>query len=293
MNTDWSDHVQGIRTLYESRRLRFDDRFAGLYAPLLGLDALDAPRILEVGCGPGALAEALLRWEPGAQVTGIDRDSAFIEFARAQVPGASFIEGDATALPFADGSFDVTISNTVVEHIEPTAFFGEQRRVLRPGGVCLVLSSRRGIEVRAKCLEMSACERDFWKRVEAVDDSFERFGVGKYAMNEAELPAAMERFGFRDVRTGYVAVSLTPDDPACPPELARAMLDEQRHTELDALESVRNTAPTQFTEAELAEIADRINLRHDARLAHYERGEKQWDAQVALIMIVRGKLPYA
>lgn len=291
MNTDWSDCVQGIRTLYESRRLRFDDRFAGLYAPMLGLDALEAPQILEVGCGPGALAEALGRWKPDARITGIDRDSAFIEFAREHVPGATFLEGDATALPFADASFDVTISNTVVEHVEPSAFFGEQLRVLRPGGVCLVLSSRRGIEVRAGCLEPSAREREFWKRVEAFDDRFARLGVGKYAADEAELPKRMERFGFEDVRTHYAAVSLTPDDPSCPPELARAILDEQRHTELDALESVRHCAPGRFTQAELAEIARCIRLRHDERLAQYARGERQWDAQVSLILVLRGRKP--
>lgn len=291
MNTDWSDCVQGIRTLYESRRLRFDDRFRNLYAPLLGLDEFDAPRILEVGCGPGALAEALLRWKPGAVITGVDRDSAFVEFARGRVPGANFIEGDAAALPFPDASFDVAISNTVVEHVEPNAFFGEQLRVLKPGGICLVLSSRRGIRAQVKRPEPDETERAFWERVAEFDDSFERLGVGKYAMSEAELPAAMERFGFADVRTGYVAVPLTPDDPSCPPEMARAILDERRHSELDALESVRHTAPGKFTEAELTDIADRIHRHHDARLAQFERGEKQWDAEVSLIMVARGRKP--
>lgn len=92
--------------------------------------------ILEVGCGPGAFAGALHRWYPNAEITGIDRDSEFIRFARAHENGITFVEGDATTLPFEDGCFDVVISNTVSEHIEPSRFYGEQLRILKTGGIC-------------------------------------------------------------------------------------------------------------------------------------------------------------
>ena len=60
MDNVWSQYIQGCMTLYSSRKLRFDDRFRDRYLPLFGLE--DRPlRILEVGCGPGALAEALGR----------------------------------------------------------------------------------------------------------------------------------------------------------------------------------------------------------------------------------------
>ena len=85
--------------------------------------------MLEIGCGPGALSGALHRWYPNAVVTGIDRDSEFIRFARGHEDGITFLEGDAVALPFVDNSFDVVISNTVCEHIEPSKFYGEQLRV--------------------------------------------------------------------------------------------------------------------------------------------------------------------
>ena len=119
MNNIWSDHVQGIMTLYLSRKLRFDDVFFAQYDPLFGLDHNKEMRILEIGCGPGALAEALHRWYPRAQITAIDRDSNFIAFAQKNIKGIDFVEGDATHLPFENESFDVTISNTVQEHIDP------------------------------------------------------------------------------------------------------------------------------------------------------------------------------
>ena len=74
MNTTWSEHVQGINTLYMSRKLRFDDMFFDQYDKNFGLDREKELRILEIGCGPGALAEALKRWYPKAKITAVDRD---------------------------------------------------------------------------------------------------------------------------------------------------------------------------------------------------------------------------
>lgn len=162
MNTIWSDHVQGVQTLYLSRKLRFDDCFSAQLQALLRLDRNRAYRILEIGCGPGALSGALRRWYPAAELHAIDRDSRFIAFAAQHEPGIDFSEGDAACLPFADDSFDVTISYTVQEHIEPAAFWGEQRRVLKPGGVCICLSARKGIQCTAPCLEPTEAERQFW-----------------------------------------------------------------------------------------------------------------------------------
>ena len=82
MNSIWSDHVQGVMTLYLSRKLRFDDQFFAQYDQIFSLDHNKELRILEIGCGPGALSEALHRWYPKAKITAIDRDSNFIAFAR-------------------------------------------------------------------------------------------------------------------------------------------------------------------------------------------------------------------
>ena len=159
MNTIWSDHVQGIKTLYLSRKLRFDDMFFDQYKSLFNLDQSATLSILEIGCGPGALAESLRKWYPNAHITAIDRDSNFVAFAKENITDVDFKEGDAAQLPFEDHSFDVTISNTVLEHVEPTAFWGEQRRVLKSGGICLCLSARKGLCCVAPCLETTELKR--------------------------------------------------------------------------------------------------------------------------------------
>jgi len=288
MNTVWSSRIQGTKTLFLSRALRFDDMFSGQYRTLFRIDARRARRILEIGCGPGALAQALRRWYPRADIAGLDRDSAFVAFARDNVPGVRFLEGDAAALPFADESVDVTVSYTVSEHIDPSAFYGEQRRVLKQGGVCLVLSSRRGVSRQADCLGESAFEAAFWKRVEALDDTLERYGVGKYAQSEMELPAAMARAGFREITTGYALIDLTPDDPKYPRDMALAMIEANRQVSLEAIDSVPRTAPGRFSDRDIDEMKRLANARFDARVALYLRGEKQWDTDVSVIMVVRG-----
>jgi SAM-dependent methyltransferase len=79
-------------------------------------------RIVDVGCGPAGLAGM----EPDADITGLDAA------ARPDYPGRRFVRGDARALPFDDGSFDIAYSNSLVEHLHPDdrpRFAAEVRRV--------------------------------------------------------------------------------------------------------------------------------------------------------------------
>ena len=289
MNTIWSNYIQGPKTLYYTRNLRFDDMFMEQYKALFQLDEKKKLRILEIGCGPGALAGALPRWYPTAEITAIDRDSEFITFAKEHEPGIHFVEGDATALPFEEGSFDVTISNTVSEHIEPGRFYGEQLRVLKPGGVCLVLSARKGVNVYAKCLVKRPEEEDFWKKVEQYDDTMERYAVCKYPMSEAELPLALQTHGFQNVSAGYATIDLTPDHPRFTAEKVQAMINANRYTALEAVESVLRVMPQQVTKEECQAIKDIIEEKYNTRIEQYQKGEKQWDTNVSITMVVRGE----
>lgn len=278
MNTVWSENIQGVMTLYLSRKIRFDDLFYEQYERLFSLDKSQELRILEIGCGPGAFASALHRWYPNAKIFGIDRDSNFIQFAKENIAGVTFYEGDATELPFEDGYFDVTISNTVCEHIESKAFYEEQKRVLKENGICLVLSARKGIRHLAKCMEMTNEEKEFWDSIQ--DDALEKYEVGKYHMSEQQLPAIMENNGFYEVRTGYAIMDLTPDDPKYSRDMAIDMINSERYSEIEAVQSTHD--------GRMNQIIDIINQRYDKRIELYQRGEKQWDTNTSITMIIRG-----
>ena len=283
MNTTWSEYVQGINTLYLSRKLRFDDMFFEQYHKSFMLDEEKELKILEIGCGPGALAEALHRWYPKAKITGVDRDSSFIGYAKEKITGVDFIEGDATDLPFEDNSFDVTISNTVQEHVEPAAFWGEQLRVLKPGGVCLCLSARRGLRIAAPCLAETAEEKAFWERMPSWQETNAAYNVCQYPMTEAEIPASMEKNGFAQVSTGYAVIDLTPDAPGYPADMAEAMIEADRQTALEAIRS----AHLDKDEA----VCAAVNAKYNERLRLYREDIKQWDTAVSLTMIIRGVKP--
>ena len=119
-------------------------RQAEILRPILlaGLDLAVGERVLEVGCGVGAVLGELARAEPSLALTGLDRSPEQLAGARRHLDAkgvrATLVEGDALALPFADGSFDRVVMVWVLEHLadEPMrlAALREARRVLRPGG---------------------------------------------------------------------------------------------------------------------------------------------------------------
>ena len=281
MDTFWSDNIQGVMTLYLSRALRFDELFFARYEPMFALDKEAELNILELGCGPGALAEALKRRYPKAHITAVDRDGAFIAFSREHIPGVEFTEADIAALPFPDDTFDAVISYTVQEHIEPGVFWGEQRRILKPGGVCLCLSARRGITRTASCLEMTEAEKAFWESFPDSGDELAAHGIGRYALSEAELPAMMEAHGFKSVTTGYAVIDLTPDDPRFSPQMAERMIEAQHQNDLEAIGSMHSD--------HAGEAVAAVNAKYAERLRLYRAGIKQWDTAVSVTMIVRGK----
>lgn len=102
--------------------------------PLAGTE-----RALDSGCGTGALAGALA--SRVAEVVGVDTDERYLAAARAECPAnCTFVLGDAAALPFDYGSFDLVGCLRVLHHVRrPEVVVSELARVTRPGGVVLVV----------------------------------------------------------------------------------------------------------------------------------------------------------
>jgi SAM-dependent methyltransferase len=99
-----------------------------------------APKVLDVGCGVGALHPLLTPL--CGELHGADISAACIEQARKTNPGVRYSAYAGLTLPYADGLFDMAIAICVMHHVPPadwTAFAAELRRVVRPGGLVCVI----------------------------------------------------------------------------------------------------------------------------------------------------------
>jgi SAM-dependent methyltransferase len=118
------------------------DRFMGRYsaplAPLLadfaGVQA--GQRVLDVGCGPGALTAELVAWLGADSVVAVDPSERFVEAARRRHPGVNVTRAAAEELPFEDERFDAALAQLVVHFMaDPVAGLREMARVTRADGV--------------------------------------------------------------------------------------------------------------------------------------------------------------
>jgi arsenite methyltransferase len=117
------------------------ESFAGVANPFSLGRLQPGERVLDVGCGAGT--DSLVAAQmvgPEGSVIGIDMTPEMLAKARAAadalaVANVELVESEAERLPFADESFDVVISNGVIDLIpDKDAVFSELFRVLRPGG---------------------------------------------------------------------------------------------------------------------------------------------------------------
>jgi arsenite methyltransferase len=108
---------------------------------LLALQA--GERVLDVGSGPGFLAEEMLaEVGPDGAVHGVDPSESMLAIARGREAGVEYAQGDALALPYGDETFDAVVATQVYEYVpDMPAALAEARRVLRPGGRLLILDS--------------------------------------------------------------------------------------------------------------------------------------------------------
>jgi SAM-dependent methyltransferase len=180
------------------------DRFMGRYTPSLAVALADATgiepdmRVLDVGCGPGGLAQELAFRVGVENVAAIDPAPQFAQACRERNPGADVRVGVAEQLPWSDDAFDAALSSLVIAFMsDPDQGVREMARVTKPGGrvsVCMWDIGTGGMTML----------RIFWDAVRQV-----RPGV------QGELPLAgtaegdilqrFERAGLTDIVDGALA----------------------------------------------------------------------------------------
>jgi SAM-dependent methyltransferase len=184
------------------------DSFMGRYSTVLSPQFADfagiaaGRRVLDVGCGPGALTVELLRRR--AEVAAVDPSPQFVAAVRERYPEVDVREANAEELPFEEGSFDAALAQLVVHFMEnPVRGMAEMARVTLDGGV-----------VAACVWDMVAGRAPitpFWHAARELDPTVEgearRAGAG-----EGQLPELFAQAGLTEIEEA--ALPVTVEHPA-------------------------------------------------------------------------------
>lgn len=99
----------------------------------------NARRVLEIGCGTGAILGKILRKQP--KLMGLDIDWASLKVAQQNNPAIAFTNGDAQHLPYLDASLDIAFFHFVLLWLaDPVRALAEARRVTRFGGAVIAFA---------------------------------------------------------------------------------------------------------------------------------------------------------
>ena len=145
-----SDSKERSRRAFDRQASSYDSGMQGSHARMLyphvvravarAVADVPAPRILDMGCGTGALAEQVLAEVPSAELAAVDLAPKMVERARRRLGSrVSVILGDAERLPFHDGMFDLVYCNDSFHHYpDPERAAFQMWRVLAPGGTLVI-----------------------------------------------------------------------------------------------------------------------------------------------------------
>jgi SAM-dependent methyltransferase len=163
-------------------------------------------KILDVGSGTGSLSFALAARGDHREIVGVDVGEPFVAYASAhnKDPRTRFELADATALPFADASFDRTVSQLVLQFLpEPLKAVKEMRRVTRPGGtVAACVWDAYGGQPHIRMLWDTASTLGLLKQHSII----------RSLSTEGEMAAAWRTAGLVDVVPGEIAMRFVFQD---------------------------------------------------------------------------------
>lgn len=242
----WSMYFQTPDFLERTRLMLIAPDYEPLIGKWCGLK--DGAQVLDVGCGTGYFTRLLKRVCPGAQVTGLEKDSLFVERARKEAGdedlAIEYIEGDALALPFPDQSFDLVVSHTFLTCVpDPEKAFGQMKRVLRPGGRIASVTTMsyspsvyQPGEYPEDCpwgAELNELLSEVWQSYEKVVP-VRRYSEG---LPPGALPGFFVRQGLKQVSAYPIGKLFSLSNAAIPTPKKEKWLDLYLHSEEDKMKA--------------------------------------------------------
>lgn len=184
------------------------DRFMGRYsrelAPrLISFGRVESGmRVLDVGCGPGALTAQLAEHVGAGLVAAVDPSEPFVAACAGRVPGADVRRASAEQLPWPDETFDAALAQLVVNFLsDPQAGTAELTRVVRSGGIVAACVWDYGDGMRML--------RDFWDAALDLDPDAPDESRTMWPRTADDLDGLWRQAGLDDVETAPLMVETT------------------------------------------------------------------------------------
>ena len=179
------------------------------YANEVAKHLKEEANVLEVAPGPGYLSIELSKIG-NYNITGMDISADFVEICKKNAKNenvdVAFVQGNVSAMPFEDNTYDFIVCSAAFKNFkEPTAALREMNRVLKEGGIVLIIDMRRNVtkeELKKEATKISKSGFERW----FMTQTFKR--LCKYAYTKTEIEEMVKQTSFsrndiKDTNIGF------------------------------------------------------------------------------------------
>lgn len=286
-NNIWSSLIHTPECLDKHRKSRFNEDVRDRLIELLRIET--PSDLIEIGCGPGTLSNRLHQWCPGLQITAFDMDKAFIDYAASHYQGPNYICGDARNF-VSEKTFDYVLSHTIMEYMDEKCFFDINRRLLKPDGISIIISTVKSINYDNYLLYpqidelygfLKFCETDNTNR--AVDQVLQKQNI-----DYSEFLDRFKRNGFEILSQNFICSEVVPQNYSI--ERIQDTIEMYREIQLSTFKTAWNRTsniPESFSYSRILQSIEDyyLNISNGNLL--------KWPATVDILRITRARLASA
>lgn len=285
MDKFWSNRLMGIESMDTIRNLKFHKNSGNTFSHFLPIKANQ--KILDVGCGTGSLTRGLYDWFNGdLTITGIDFDEGYIDYckniAKEKNYKIEYETGDINSLNYSNSLFDISISSSVIEHVENIQFFKEQFRILKNNGYIIILNVA-GLKVYNGFMDeicpVTDEEKELRKEIVENVELNNRKNSNRFLMYRKPKHIwlkMLEEYGFCNISHNIVKICYSTDNQL-EDDFKKLIIDNLYSDDMDLIYAAKNNSRDDLLINKTNRFYTLINEKKNKRIELLRNGIKIWD----------------